>query len=209
MKKIIHNLLKNIAVGTAFIIPMITNLNAPVLSIPYASILFLKSPVITQADTVPTSTPSQVSFVVAVDSPIELKVSPLFGVTQQDQLILDSALALATKYGSRPYWTELPFVRGEVVPSSTVAEVIEHIIPCENIDRLRNPDSTPKVLDSNNKYSYGLLQIQQGTWDKWSKESGITGDPTNAHDAIRMASWAVQKGYLEAWSCASILRLID
>ncbi len=68
-----------------------------------------------------------------------------------------------------------------------------------------------KIIDTNGKYSYGILQYQKATWNQWSRESGIEGDPMVPEDAIRMADWAIDQGdaYLGQWSCAHILGLVD
>ena len=54
-----------------------------------------------------------------------------------------------------------------------VPDVIAHLVACESQGR------SVKHLDSNHRFSYGVGQIQAGTWSEWSQESGITGDPMN------------------------------
>lgn len=73
-------------------------------------------------------------------------------------------------------------------------QVIERLIECES-----NGKNVAK-LDSNGKYSYGILQIQFETWNRWSKESGITGEPMNKTDAVKMATWAIKNGKIKAWT---------
>ena len=89
-----------------------------------------------------------------------------------------------------------------LINQSLYPKIIYKLIKCESdfrsIDR----------MDSNNKYSYGVLQIQADTWKDWSKKSGIKGSPRNADDAIEMASWAIKNGYLNRWSCAKIQKLL-
>lgn len=65
-----------------------------------------------------------------------------------------------------------------------------------------------KVVDVNGYYSYGVLQFQSSTWNHWSKLSGIKGTPMNIHDAMIMADWAIERGYLHHWSCAKKMGLL-
>lgn len=83
--------------------------------------------------------------------------------------------------------------------------MIAELIDCESDGR------SIRIIDTNGKYSYGILQYQKSTWDGWSRESGIKGDPMVPEDAIRMARWAIAQGdtYLGQWSCAHILALLD
>jgi hypothetical protein len=54
-----------------------------------------------------------------------------------------------------------------------VDDIIAHLIPCENIGRLLHPVTVDKVLDSNDRYSYGLLMFQSSTWQgvAWDEEA--------------------------------------
>ena len=75
--------------------------------------------------------------------------------------------------------------------------IIPKLIVCESGGR------SVKVIDSNGYYSYGILQYQKRTWELFSKESGITGNPMVPADAIRMTIWAVQNGKIGHWrNCA-------
>ncbi|MDE1970692.1 MAG: transglycosylase family protein [Patescibacteria group bacterium] len=84
-----------------------------------------------------------------------------------------------------------------------INSLIERLISCESGGK------NIKVVDSNGYYSYGILQFQKGTWDEWSAQSGITGDPMVPGDAIRMAHWAIANGLLGHWSCAHKLGLTE
>lgn len=197
VKHILHKALKAIAVGAAVIFPLVANLNTPIVSALSGSILFLGQPNITLATTVQTILPPKTVIVVGTSTPIS-----------NDQQILNEAQSLVDLYGTRPYWTETPFDPRQDVPASQVDDVLAHLITCENPARLEDPTADAKVLDSNNKYSYGILQIQAATWAKWSAVSGVTGTPILTSDAIKQATWAVENGDLSAWSCASILKII-
>jgi hypothetical protein len=70
--------------------------------------------------------------------------------------------------------------------------------------------------DSNGRISDGILQFNRGpkdtlaggTWEAFSKASGITGSPIIPADAIHMADWAISNGYIGHWTCARILHLV-
>lgn len=103
-------------------------------------------------------------------------------------------------------------VRHSIAPGTSFAkaespyrhtEIIEQLIQCES--RGRNV----KNVDVNGYYSYGVLQFQSSTWNGWSATSGIIGSPMNVEDAMRMADWAIDNGYLGRWSCARKLGLLE
>jgi hypothetical protein len=123
--------------------------------------------------------------------------------------ILLEAHQLADAYGIRPYWQKMPLGKGEVPPPAEMDDIIAHLMPCENISRLLHPSSTPKVLDSNNRYSYGDLMFQSSTWQGVEAGDGFTGSPLDTGDAIEGARWAISHGYLWYWSCARILRILN
>lgn len=103
---------------------------------------------------------------------------------------------------SRPYWLENALQKGKTVPTDEAPKVVAHLIPCES------QGVSVKHLDSNDRYSYGVLQIQSSTWAQFDASSGITGSPMDAVTALRMGLWAVENGYLSKWSCAKILKII-
>lgn len=123
--------------------------------------------------------------------------------------VLVRARELADLHGHRPIWQKSSYKRQEVPEQSDVAEIVASLIPCENLARIYVPTSTPRILDSNGKYSYGLLMFQSSTWAQFSEESGIQGDPTDNVKAIQMALWAVSRGYAHHWSCAAILGIVE
>lgn len=108
-------------------------------------------------------------------------------------------------------WVLLPFVilplilpakaaiapnKGQISPNlvSKTDLIIKRLIECES------GGQNVAKLDSNNKYSYGVLQIQLDTWNQWSKQSGIGGEPMNKVDAVKMAKWVIQNGYIQHWT---------
>lgn len=107
------------------------------------------------------------------------------------------AMVLADRYDSRPYWHNSKLAIGAPTNRETADLAIEHLIPCESGGR-----AVDKV-DTNGKMSYGILQFQD--WPEWERVSGISGDPDNPSDAIRMAEWGIEHGMIDHWTCARIL----
>lgn len=118
-----------------------------------------------------------------------------FGVGRNP--VYSRAMVLAARYDSRPYWHGTPLTVGAPASRAIADLAIEHLIPCESGGRVVNR------LDSNGKMSYGVLQFQD--WREWERISGISGDPDNTDDAIRMAEWGIQHGMIDHWGCAKIL----
>lgn len=119
--------------------------------------------------------------------------------TRNANLIYARAMLFARKYDSRPYWSYRKLEPGVPTDPLTADLAIEHLIPCESMGRTINR------IDSNGKMSYGILQFQD--WGEWEAASGMTGDPDNRRDAIRMGEWAIQNGMVNHWTCASILKI--
>lgn len=115
-------------------------------------------------------------------------------------VIYSRAMVLARHYDSRPYWKYSKFTVGAPTDRATADLAIEHLIPCESMGKPTNR------VDTNGKMSYGILQFQD--WDEWERVSGITGDPDNKIDAIRMAEWAIENGMINHWTCASTLKML-
>jgi hypothetical protein len=98
--------------------------------------------------------------------------------------ILAEAQHLSDVYGSRP-----PYYGPE-------------FIACESRNK------SVQEIDSNQKWSRGILQFQDSTWQDFSKESGIIGDPMDKIDVVGMALWGVEHGLIERWSCSKLEGLI-
>lgn len=88
-----------------------------------------------------------------------------------------------------------------LINNSKHPSIIRKLVVCES------QFTNIKRIDSNNFYSYGILQYQKQTWDEWSKKSGIKGNPMNPDEAVIMADWALDNGLLSNWSCAKIMKL--
>jgi hypothetical protein len=111
--------------------------------------------------------------------------------------IYGRSMLLNERYDSRPYWHGSRLTIGAPTSRETADLAIEHLIPCESGGRIVDR------LDTNGKMSYGILQFQD--WPEWERMSGISGDPDNPDDAIRMAEWGIQHGMIDHWACARIL----
>lgn len=122
------------------------------------------------------------------------------GTLAERRAVYSRAMTLAAEHDSRPYWRMSKLVAGQPVPRATADLAIEYLIPCESGGRAINH------LDTDGKMSYGILQFQD--WDEWERMSGLSGDPQNADDAIRMAEWGIEHGMIDHWGCATILHLI-
>lgn len=107
------------------------------------------------------------------------------------------AMVLADRYDSRPYWHNSKLMVGAPTSRETADLAIEHLIPCESGGRAVDR------VDTNGKMSYGILQFQD--WPEWERVSGISGDPNNPDDAIRMAEWGIEHGMIDHWTCARLL----
>jgi hypothetical protein len=116
--------------------------------------------------------------------------------------VLVAAHKLLNRYGSRPLWPLNSFRKGEDVPADLAPEVIAHLIPCESQNRQRDE------IDSNDLMSRGILQFQDAFWSDLEHQSGTYGDPDNSENAVEMATYAVEHGYLNRWTCARILKIV-
>jgi hypothetical protein len=103
---------------------------------------------------------------------------------------------LALSDGIRPCWQETPLSKGEVPPPGEGDNIIALPVPCENIGCLLHPGTVDKVLDSNNRSSYGLLMFQSSTWQGVESGAGFTGSPPDTLDAIDGVRWSILHGYL-------------
>jgi hypothetical protein len=96
-----------------------------------------------------------------------------------------------------PHWTyAVPFA------VQNKAE-IEKLIQCES------SGANVSLPDSDGITSDGILQFHRGpsdtmadgTWEDFSRASGIGGSPKKPADAIRMTDWALSHGLGPHWTC--------
>jgi len=82
-------------------------------------------------------------------------------------------------------------------------EDIETLIQCESGGQnISKPDTDGITSD-------GILQFHRGpdgtmshgTWEDFSKWSGLGGSPRNPTDAIRMTDWAIDHDFGYRWTC--------
>jgi len=105
---------------------------------------------------------------------------------------LNSPIAIGDIYLEEAEMTQFPTIKH--------SKLISKLVKCESSGR------NIKIVDSNGYYSYGILQYQKGTWDWFSKKSGITGDPMNPVDAVYMTNWAIENDLVHNWSCAKKIK---
>ena len=92
---------------------------------------------------------------------------------------------------------QMPDLPPPVFASFDSNRIVPLLVQCETSGK------SVKTLDINGKYSYGVLQFQMDTWNEWSEESGISGDPMNPIDAFKMGHWAISHGLINHWhNCA-------
>ena len=117
-------------------------------------------------------------------------------LSSEDQSTVTRPVSLET-FVSGPRWGyALPF---PVKHKAT----IEKLIQCES------GGMNVSVPDSDGIISDGILQFHRGpadtmaggTWEDFSRTSGIRGSPKNPADAIKMTDWAISHGLGPHWTC--------
>lgn len=92
----------------------------------------------------------------------------------------------------------LIFHNNDGITEKNVWRIMDGLIQCESSGKREayNPKDTDGLP------AIGELQYKQKTWDMWSKESGIIGNPMNRKNAIEMTRWALLNGKIKSWGCA-------
>ena len=81
--------------------------------------------------------------------------------------------------------------------------ILRTLIKCES----ENTDVARP--DSNGLISYGILQFNgTSTWDQFSPLANVSGTPMNPYDAIKVADYMIDHGYLYKWTCAKLTGLL-
>jgi hypothetical protein len=104
---------------------------------------------------------------------------------------------------SGPQWTyTVPFA---VKNKAT----IEKLIDCESRGRnVSRPDDDGIMSDGILQYHRGPADtLDRGTWEDFSRASGIKGSPKDPADAIRMTDWAISHGLGPHWTCWRLQKL--
>jgi hypothetical protein len=86
---------------------------------------------------------------------------------------------------------------------------IQKLIECEsrgmNVSR---PDDDGITSDGILQFHRGPADTMAGgTWEDFSRASGIAGSPKNPADAIRMTDWAISHGLGPRWACWRLRKL--
>ena len=86
-----------------------------------------------------------------------------------------------------------PELKNQAVP---VSEEVYGIIDCES----QWDDDVVGDLDYT-YHAYGLIQVQERTWNWLSEKMGFEGDINNPADQIIFLTLAIEKGHGRLWSC--------
>jgi hypothetical protein len=129
-----------------------------------------------------------------------VNISPGNGIVAA---ISSRANALFLEDGYRPPYDGRKFAPGTHLTPEQAESVAPYLLVCES----GNKDGNACGIDSNGKPSCGRAQFQDWT-TFWEVKSGITGDPLNGNDAIKMMLWALENGYIQRWSCAYIEKVL-
>jgi hypothetical protein len=80
---------------------------------------------------------------------------------------------------------------------------IEELIQCESGGQnISKPDSDGITSDGILQFHRGPADtMSRGTWEDFSKASGLGGSPRNPTDAIRMTDWAISHDLGYRWTC--------
>jgi hypothetical protein len=80
---------------------------------------------------------------------------------------------------------------------------IERLIDCESGGRnVSEPDSDGITSDGVLQFHRGPADtLSNGTWEDFSRASGLTGSPRDPVEAIRMTDWAISHGLGPRWTC--------
>lgn len=76
---------------------------------------------------------------------------------------------------------------------------VQHLHECEN------PTNIPRILDTNDKYSYGYVSFQMATWLKYSF-LGATKENIGDDDMQRQIAEYIlgTKGWTDWWNCGKV-----
>jgi hypothetical protein len=80
---------------------------------------------------------------------------------------------------------------------------IQTLIACESGGRnISEPDTDGITSDGILQYHRGPADtMSNGTWEDFSRASGIGGSPNDPAEAIRMTDWAISHGLGPRWTC--------
>lgn len=86
---------------------------------------------------------------------------------------------------------------------------IEKLIECESRGRnVSRPDDDGIMSDGILQFHRGPADtLDRGTWEDFSRASGIKGSPKDPVDAIKMTDWAISHGLGSHWTCWKLQKL--
>ncbi len=84
-----------------------------------------------------------------------------------------------------------------MIESDTGAKRIAWI---EALHMCENKHDTPRILDSNNKYSYGFVMFQRSTFDAYGVKYGLSHDDISSDEQQEMiALYMLNEGKWRHW----------
>ena len=91
----------------------------------------------------------------------------------------------------------------EVAPPDSKEIWIEALHNCENVNNV------PRILDTNDKYSYGYLMFQMKTWLKYGKELGATRENIKDNELQKKVARSILDagGSSHWWNCSKKIGL--
>lgn len=81
------------------------------------------------------------------------------------------------------------------VVDSDIEALADDIIDCESSGR------NIEIIDTNGKWSRGIAQFQDTTWEWLSGLAGVTGSSTEPKKAREVLVWSLENGYGSHWTC--------
>jgi len=78
---------------------------------------------------------------------------------------------------------------------NTIAIIAENVIQCES------EGNNVEIIDTNGRWSRGIAQFQDETWQRLSTKAGIDGKSTEPEKARAVLLWAIKNGYGNEWTC--------
>ena len=101
-------------------------------------------------------------------------------------------------------WSGRVYGRKEPIDDVDIELVVEKLIECES------GGANIEVIDTNGKYSRGILQFQDSSFYGWAKLAGLSGvSPLQPRDARLVARWALKNGLASHWTCSMLAGIIQ
>jgi hypothetical protein len=88
----------------------------------------------------------------------------------------------------------------EKTGDSEIEDLADAIIDCESSWR------NIEIIDTNGKWSRGIAQFQDTTWDWLSGLAGVTGSSMEPEKAREVLVWSLENGYGSHWTCYHLVK---